>query len=632
MLDPGRNSRRDDLTLPPWVRSLKELGETGLRQAAEQILAAGVEADNPEVIHGISLISPDLLNANIKRWDGPAVAVAFEEGKIGCASALLQLGARWPSSADGTSPFLSVVCNTGGSLSRAVSYAIQTNEAIRDLSKVDTKFPRLGRLSHEAYQLVDRFDASYEIVRGDSRKETQEVTRVVNAALSSSRPLARLADLVDALEYVAGLLGRSRGSTHEQFTRITMRAFKSRDVQIAVAVTRCIDLLVYDSNKPRGQHSSQPELMLLFNHPAVAESQNIHLVSEALTAADVFAKREIISLPRGLVHSVFGRIGQYTFGFPRFKHDVRTTESFPKTLLEEFGFEKVSDPPAAKICGACFTFTPPRRNGRREDLVAYSNGPNGERREERLSRDTRIVFRHSTIGVHNKNFGTLWIRNSSLNFGRDTMPGAAYFTPVTATKDIGVLAPPDSSVFNSSSKYYPIGKHEIFIPQNTRDLERLVALLDQYQAFLHLYRAWKFDTNRHSAWNPTDGSCSSTGLERSPGFTHIIDRASDWYYGARTAKEQVSRMVPSLAFVPPAHLPFTFITGRDALSKVDGISTSPRTLALLQDLASGDFEVSKFAMTDLWRFMDHAGIYKEGELILRDPNPDREIGQVAIDG
>jgi hypothetical protein len=512
-----------------------------------------------------------------------------------------------------------------GSLEKAIAHTIQVNEEIRDFSKVDPQFPKLGRLPNEIGQLVKRFDIAYGAVREESADQIQKVNHLIIHALSHARPLSRLAELVDVLEYVSGLRRGGSGASPEHLTRVTLRSFKSNDVQMAVALAGCIDLLVYNANKPRGQHSSQPELMLLFNHPAVASSKHIHTVLEALTAADTFARREITSLPRGLVHSVFGRIGQYTFGFQRFKHDVRTTETFKKSLLEEFGFERVLEPPRAKVCGACFTFTPPRRNGKAEELVTSSTGPSGERREERLSRDTRIVFRHSAIGVHNRNFGALWIRNSSLNFGRDTMPGPAYFTPYPANREGALLAPPDAATRRGSSRYYAIGRHEIFLEQNAPDLERLVALLDQYQAFLHVYRAWKFDTNRHSAWSKVDGSRSPGALEASPGFTHMIDRASDWYYRARTSKEQTSRMVPSLAFVPPAHLPFTFISGRDELTKRDGIGISPRTLVLLQELASGDFSSSEFPTTDLWRFIDHAGIYKEGELVFRDPTVEREI-------
>lgn len=173
--------------------------------------------------------------------------------------------------------------------------------------------------------------------------------------------------------------------------------------------------------------------------------------------------------------------------------------------------------------------------------------------------------------------------------------------------------------------YSPVSlcEHKLFLPQSRPLLSNAIALLDQFEAFLNLYRAWKFDTNRFSAWKKSlDVPGRVSGFFRSPGFARIVDRLSGWYFAA---DGQSAPTLPSLAFVAPCGIPWSFLNGRDDLSRITGITISPRNLALLQELATGDQNTKAFKDTDLFRYLSHAACFHEGELVMRDPNPDYEL-------
>ncbi len=614
------NRRPDDLAHPAWVRALGKLDPVSYRTEFEKLLKGAVEFDDARTINGLALLQPHALNMHIHDWGCTATTKAFETNNIQACAALLANGTSWikhnPSK---DSPFVSV-CVTEN-LETAVSRAVRVTNTLRNLGKIDPKFPGLTPIDNATWKLITKFDRFYPSLDVDEVEDEDRLVlsfkRMVLAYLRSPTPLAHLEEIVEAVEYVVGLLSKNREQEATPFTRMAIRSFHSNSLNLTRAVVRCIDSLVFDANKPRHTHASQAELMLLFNHPGISSSKRAMTeVCTALTATDIFARREVTSIPRGTLHSIFGRVGQLTFGSLRFKYDSRTTKGCPKSLLEEFGFRDILDAPETKLLGKCFVWQTPRK----ESLRIVSNDPEGKARLLNLDGRTIIVLRHSGIAIHHPDAGSLWIRNSSLIFGRDTMYSPAYFAPKMPREWANRLRP------DGLSRMYNVACHEIFHHSNRELLQQVEGLLDQAEAFLHLYRAWKFDTNRHTAWKPLkNGHYRVKGLYLSPGFAPIVDRLSDWFAETHSASGARTGLVPSIGFVPAAHLPFTFLRGRDGLSEKNGVAMTPRNLTLLQELASGDSDLQELQDTDLWRFFQHAAIYQEGELILRDPITDREI-------
>lgn len=133
-----------------------------------------------------------------------------------------------------------------------------------------------------------------------------------------------------------------------------------------------------------------------------------------------------------------------------------------------------------------------------------------------------VEFRRAYILVSDKEWGTLVIRNSSPDFGRDSMSETAYYSSRGIGEGFSLKNLQD---FNQAflERYFthvldPEINFKTGVPRNIRQLITAV------RQTIRAYNAWKFDTNYDSAWvDPLGaGKKSFIGGELSPGFPAVV--------------------------------------------------------------------------------------------------------------
>lgn len=264
----------------------------------------------------------------------------------------------------------------------------------------------------------------------------------------------------------------------------------------------------------------------------------------------------------------WGRIGQISREFARYKFLTRANIE-GETLLEHMGYDRIKNRPSD------YFLTNENSVRREHDL-----GPGFELTDPVFSTrfidgnhfrdvDTSqyIELRRAYIIISSEEHGTLIVRNSSHEFGRDTLPFVAGYSPKGinngfSREDLQGL---DRSTIKK--EFTSALSPDLNIPINRRQNERWVSefpeqnkidqLLTQLGGVRSCMSNWLFDTNRETAWSSMPDPEGHTlhrltGLFRSPGFQSLVDGLNDYLASVKSISAP-----PSLRLIPKDLPPLT---------------------------------------------------------------------------
>lgn len=293
---------------------------------------------------------------------------------------------------------------------------------------------------------------------------------------------------------------------------------------------------------PPGNHYNMAEMLALAAHPRDPglESPRIGALSTAITSVDRWIGRENVALKvTNRTISLWGEIGRLTHSFGSLKFD---TERVPATLadgsrrpqpalIERFGFMYISDRSS--------DFLPSQEGLRMHDLgPGFAVSPNSKTFTYKPSgmygsgegiADYRsqmyVEVRRSYYLVSDPEWGSLVIRSSSPDFGRDKLPFVAVWSPGGAGNGFTV-----EELKNFNPKLLESGgfrsvTHPALYRDNPQFERYLGGLLQNFRGLLDEYDEWKFDTRIDSAWQTESAESEEATLvggHLSPGFSDLV--------------------------------------------------------------------------------------------------------------
>ncbi|MBY0404088.1 MAG: hypothetical protein K2X66_09330, partial [Cyanobacteria bacterium] len=253
----------------------------------------------------------------------------------------------------------------------------------------------------------------------------------------------------------------------------------------------------------------------------------------------------------------------------------------------------------------------------------YKLQHNGTYVKGKFDPKTYVEFRRAYLMVSHPDHGTLIIRNSSPDFGRDSMKHPAYWS----AKGVGngftqaELQGLDQSGIESKLTHIL----SLNINQESVKLqEHLAFLLDHLIGVKDSYGAWKFDTQMETAWDKdmVPGETLLVGGQNSPGFKALAQYlALKWEQNSvAELMGQKTEKLPDLAFVHPDFPPWEThpFVDQDGVTQKTFVLTEERVKAL-KDLSEGKADETQMETTGLRNFLQQAGFTTQGELILKTP-------------
>lgn len=376
---------------------------------------------------------------------------------------------------------------------------------------------------------------------------------------------------------------------------------------------------------PLKYHSNEAELLLLCHHPKVEEITPEYLasLSLAISSIDRWLTTADSSLSRETLYN-WGRVGQLAFSFPLWKFEAIRTESVAglrdPSLLEEIGFELVTGrssdhSPSTKkhLYGPGFALHPNTL-----DFTYRKHTAKGEEVRDFAS-ECYVEFRRSYLLISHPTDGTLLIRNSSKDFGRDRFQRTAYWSP----KGIGNGFTAGELQSVTSDSIHKLGFESILEPSlNDRHYgfqKSLDLLLDNLFALKDKISGWKFDTRLTSAWYQSPGlQPRLVGGYNSEGFPALVSFLERQFNLLERGRIPPS-MMPELAFVRPDLPPWASHEYQDEMEfNQTRLRLNPERLQVLRDLAEGRVDEDALRSTGVYNFLA-IGFETQSDLVLLAP-------------
>jgi hypothetical protein len=384
-------------------------------------------------------------------------------------------------------------------------------------------------------------------------------------------------------------------------------------------------------------------MMLLLNHPREKgfEPEVLNPLTRALTATTRVFYAGIHTVRQPVVWN-FARIGLYTHGFHLlFKHETEARSEYDPergwhrtglSLIEErLGVIKVQPRSHTdRLCGPGYLWLASSREEpiRARLLRRDAKGEEMQYQWYSLDSQTVIEFRRGYLLVTNPKFGTLVIRNSSKEFGRNILSNVAYWTRVAYRRgyryDDLIHITPDQI----ESKMRPVLAPKVI--EDTGAVELIYQLLRQLDVIRDYNRRQKFETVRTDAFvrDPDTNriELAQFGGYRAPGFRQIVDFLGNRFRSVeleRSTTGSISRIVPALAFAQPWYP--GWVTHRfEAEPGVmrSQLSINAEVLEVLEAFRDNYFTRRIMDLDNRYgvsRFFQEAGFQTEGELILVTP-------------
>lgn len=358
---------------------------------------------------------------------------------------------------------------------------------------------------------------------------------------------------------------------------------------------------------PANHHPNEAEIMLMLRHPKDPQRERVGPTILALTSIFGFLKTRKVDEVTDSAVKNWSDIGFLTHTFRSWKYDAQGGK---ESLLGQFGFRPAK----------------PRANDTR-----FGKG-------YLLRRDGFMLeFRRAYLLASHPTFGTLVIRNSSPEFGRDTMSHPAYWRP----DDIGenaldrldpdhdtrfkhvmspelYFSPEDAAMAKRSwlaNKLLPLSASErqrlTEVPTPT---EAMRPLLDTILKVKDEYRRWKFDTEAFEGDNFLG--------HLSPGFKPMIESLRFWNLMHSLAVE--NRKPPALAFVHPNYPPWESYPYPgsderfpDRVTSQERFELTPTHLEEIAAYFERSWPPERLLQSDWYQFLQ-SGIHNRAELVMLD--------------
>lgn len=385
-------------------------------------------------------------------------------------------------------------------------------------------------------------------------------------------------------------------------------------------------------------HPNESELMLALAHPKAGTWVNrsdFNPITRGLTSITQFIRTGAVVT--GVTAANFAKIGVLNHSFRFWKYDAERDRhpeddriSYP-SLLERYGFERAPERNTDYKWrwGGRDVFYGPgyilRPDSKKFSFVRTTH--DGKTYYQKFLNPAFVEFRREYLLISTAAYGTLIVRNSSLQFGRDHMKHPAYWSP----KAIGD-GWTDKDLMNLNPRMLKKDFHHILergLHDHDGDIQECISsLLVMLAGLKSDYRRWKFDTNIYTAWDddmPHESRLA--GGHFSDGFGALAGFLSRRYY--RRELEMRTRgssgiVVPDLAFINPEY-PAWFsykFTGADG-KKTDRLRIDAEVIMALNNLMDGESDDSELQASGLRNFFQEAGFNNQAELILISPEKNR---------
>lgn len=396
------------------------------------------------------------------------------------------------------------------------------------------------------------------------------------------------------------------------------------------------------------KHFNEAEMMLLLNHPRERgfDPEKLNPLTRALTATTRIVDSGVPIVRQPVIWN-FARIGLYTHGFHLlFKHEAEASSSYdrkhgwqkgrPSLIEARLGMVRIpSRPHTERICGPGYLLLASSADSIRARLLrrdAYgeqeSEGRNFQYQWYSLDSETMMEFRRGYLLVSNPQHGTLVIRNSSKEFGRNILRNVAYWTSrgyrnKYSYADLVDITP---ALIQREMRHVMHAQ----VVKSSAAVESIYFLLRQLDVIRDYNRRQKFETFGSDAFvrNPQTNrvELSEFGGYRSPGFRQIVEFLERRFEGLKLEREttgNVSKVLPALAFAMPwfpAWVTHKF-EGEPGVMRAQ-LRINEEVLEVLRAFVDESFTRRIMHLDDRYgvtRFFQEAGFETEGELILMTP-------------
>ena len=327
-----------------------------------------------------------------------------------------------------------------------------------------------------------------------------------------------------------------------------------------------------------------PELFLILNNLRVHKKGNEHLVdpvTSCITSIDRFA-------PFGLdvdyrLVQVWAKIGFLTHAFKFWKYDTQGGEN---SLFSKFGFK--FDSKASKDFGARY-------------IISKQERPE-------LTIDDKTIITPIRGGiVITTRWGTVFIRNSSLVFGRDLLLEPAYFSedPLTLEEIKSIDSKDDLDRLHFKNILEPT------LYQDKNFVSNLKTILGEMLIVKKAYAKWRFDPDGFLGEDENFRGDLTLGMRE---LVHQMENRL-----GEIALGMSNKLLPVLGIFPseyPPENPFKFYS-------VDGtpynyLELTEKMLAEMKDRLNGTWTKEKYP-NSMWRqFVQSAVDHHDAEMVLID--------------
>ena len=357
------------------------------------------------------------------------------------------------------------------------------------------------------------------VILADTPEDLLEAVKIVT--LSNDNISATLAGTLEAplslgLNYLKAYLGDEKAMIDVTFKLVFSEAGLELFAPIAKEIERIMDGEFTSEAGSNGEEYRDPhflgskktqiikrrerhlhhlpnlaELFLMLNHPLVQNQEGsdyTDYITNAITSIERFVMHGL-SVDHRLVQ-VWARIGLLTHGFKLWKYDTQGGEN---SLFSKFGFK--FDSKASKNFGARYTIS------------------KKEKPELPINDKTIIAPIRGGIIATNPKLGTVFIRNSSLVFGRDLLTEVAYFSKDSLTLE--QIRSIDSEDDLTALKFKRILDPELY--KKSSFVPNLKKLVSEIFVVDEAYAKWRF--------NPEDfdGDKNFKG-DLTPGMRELVSR------------------------------------------------------------------------------------------------------------
>jgi len=418
----------------------------------------------------------------------------------------------------------------------------------------------------------------------------------------------------------------ARAAKDDPFTRLLPQLLFSLPPGAVDSLLHSIGMGVELGWHRRGDHShpNEAELLALLNHPQDPQRKSVGTLTDVISSIPGWMHYGI--RVTGSVVNNWADIGLLTFSFPRWKYDAQRLSysigagdvkvGVPSLFEQYEGFRRFDSNTDSRgfSFGPGFELQPGKVRSR------WVTNYQGGREQGKFDPATEIVFYRGALVASHPRHGTIVVRNSSAEFGRDLLPHPCMFLerPKRGEEALDIRALTPQSVEQQFRSFFDphLYRHRQS-PQS-----HMQFLLSHLRAVCEDYAAWKFDTRRETAWSQSEFGTLQTGGHFSLGLKAVVgylEGCSDAQKHHGDGQRAVD--LPELAFVHPDLLPWgQFEFTEPSGAKASRLKVTQPVLQILKKLIDARATDAELQATGVRSFLQEAGLNTQGELVLLKPD------------